>query len=180
MKIPKSKGEMCPEGVHKAVCVYVVDMGTQEPSNPKFSAARKVRVGFELQGIRKKSGDPFLLFQSYTFSSNPKANLMKDLKAWLGIKDKDVDMDELLGKGAMVTVSHSEDGQYANVTNITGLPKGVKLAKPETKPYSLYLDETFDADVYNELPDSFKERIAASPEYDEVAGAPSKPKKRGK
>lgn len=178
-KPPRQVGEMCPEGRHKATCIYVVDLGTQKANNPNWNDARKLRIGFEIAGKQRKDGKPFHIFASYTFSANAKSNLAKDLKEWLSVKDlRNFDLADCLGKGAMLKVTHSEDGKFANVTSIMELPG--KPAKPSVTPYSLFLDETFDEAVYNSLPDSFKEKIASSPEYDEVMGAPRKPKKRGK
>ncbi len=177
-KPPKSKRELAPEGVHKAVCVHVIDLGTQEFSfKGKEMSARKVSVGFELIGKKNAFGEPQVVAQRYTFSNSKKSNLMKDLKAWLGIKDPDFDLDGLQGKPAQVTITHSDDGEYANITNVGGVPKGTKFPKPATPWVSLYLDETFDQDVFDDLPDYFKEKIAASPEYDEV-NAPKKPAKK--
>lgn len=180
-KPPKAKRELAPEGVHKAVCVHVIDLGTQEFTiKGKQTSARKVSVGFELLGKKNGFGEPLVVAQRYTFSNSKKSNLMKDLKGWLGIKDPDFDLDGLKDKPAQVTITHSEDGEYANITNVGGVPKGTKFPKPTNKFVSLYLDETFDKDVFDDLPDYFKEKIASSPEYDEVAG-PAKPKaKKGK
>lgn len=173
---PKAKRELAPEGVYKAVCVHVIDLGTQTFTiKGKEQSSRKVSVGFELLGKKNSFGDPQVLAQRYTFSSSKKSNLSKALKAWLGIKDPDYDLDGLLGKPAQVTITHSEDGEYANITNIGAVPKGTKFPKPATGLTSLYLDESFDKDVFDDLPDYFKEKIASSPEYDEVVA--SKPKK---
>ncbi len=177
-KPPKSKRELAPEGVHKATCVHVIDLGTQTFTiKGKEQSARKVSVGFELLGKKNSFGEPFVVAQRYTFSNSKKSNLMKDLKAWLGIKDPDFDLDGLALKPAQVTITHTDDGEYANITNVGGVPKGTKYPKAANNFTSLYLDETFDRDVFDDLPDYFKEKIAASPEYDEV-NAPKKGKKK--
>lgn len=180
-KIPKAKREMAPEGVHKAVCINVIDLGTQEFTfKGKPQSARKVSIGFELLGKRNKAGEPFVVQQRYTFSNSKKSNLMKDLKGWLGVKDPDFDMDKCLGKSALITIKHDDAGEYANVTNVGGVPDGTKFPKPAKAPVSLYLSaEDFDESTFDSLPDYFKEKIAASPEYDELA-APKKPAKKGK
>ena len=176
-KIPKSKRELAPEGVHKAVCVHVIDLGTQEfQIKGKTQSSRKVSVGFELLGKKRTDGNVHVIATRYTFSNSPKSNLMKDLKAWLGIKTNDFEMDNLLGKGALITVTHTDDGDYANVTNVSGLPDKGKLPKPETPLTSFYLDD-FDKDTFDGLEDYFKEKIAMSPEYDDVAAPKSKTKK---
>ncbi len=180
-KPPKSKRVLAPEGVHKAVCVHVIDLGTQTFTfKGKEQSARKVSVGFELLGKKNSFGEALVVAQKYTFSNSKKSNLMKDLKAWLGIKDPDFDLDGLANKPAQVTITHSDDGEYANITNVGGVPKGTKFPKAENTFTSLYLDDTFEQDVFDDLPDYFKEKIASSPEYDEVSGPKKKPAKKTK
>jgi hypothetical protein len=169
-KPPKAVRELAPQGVHKAVCVEVIDLGTQVSANPKFQDAHKVSVGFEISGKRKKNGEPFVVAQRYTFSANKKSNLSKDLKAWLGIEDvAKYDLIDLLGEGALVTIKHTDGGEYANITNLGGLPSGTKVPAPVSELVSLFLDDTFDVDVFEALPDHFKEKIAVTDEYAEVA-----------
>lgn len=175
-KPPKSKRELAPEGVHKAVCIHVIDLGTQTFTfKGKEQSARKVSVGFELIAKKNSFGEPLVVAQRYTFSNSKKSNLMKDLKAWLGIKDPDFDLVGLELKPAQVTITHSDDGEYANITNVGGVPKGTKFPKPVNQFTSLFLDDTFDQDVFDNLPDYFKEKIAATEEYDQL-NAPKKGK----
>jgi hypothetical protein len=67
----------------------------------------------------------------------------------------------------MVTIEHKETdaGTFANITNVGMVPKGTKLRKYTEPLKSLYLDESFDQEVYDALPDFLKEKIAGSPEY---------------
>jgi hypothetical protein len=185
MKVPKGKErEPAPIGAHNSVACQVIDLGTQEPNDPKFQAARKVQLAFELVDEKTEEGSPFVVYKSYTFSASSKSNLSKDLKAWLGIKEpEDFDLADVLGKPALINIEHKEkkngSGIRADISSITPLPKSMK-AKKGTEPLkALFLDESFDEDTFNDLPDFMKTMIAASPEYAEIIEARQnrKPKK---
>lgn len=182
MKIPVgSARELAPEGVHNAVCIHVVDLGTQEVKDfkdpEKVNKVRKVQLAFQLVEEETESGENVVVYKMYTFTNSPKSNLMKDLKAWIGAKevaDGDFEMDSVLGKACSITIEHktSEKGTFANITNLAGLPKGVKTKKPSEPIYSLYLDE-FDQEVFDGLPEWMRLKIADSPEF-AIATAPKK------
>lgn len=177
--IPKSSSrELAPEGNHNAVCVQVIDLGTQ--SSEQWGDKRKVQLAFELTDEKTSDGKAMVVYRQYTFSASPKGNLMKDLKAWIGKEATgDIDMDILLGRGAAVTVEHNETerGTFANITNIAALMKGMKPKKPTEPLRSLYLDESFDSDAFDALPDFLKEKIMVTKEYEEY-GTPAKPAKK--
>ena len=175
--IPKgSARELAPEGVHNAVCIQVIDLGTQ-PSE-QWGDKRKVQLAFELVEERTTDDKAIVAYRQYTFSASPKGNLMKDLKAWLGAKSVsgEMDMDDLLGKAASVTIEHNETekGTFANITNLGGLAKGAKVKKHTEPLRSLYLDESFDADTFEALPDFLKEKIMVTKEYEEHGAPPKK------
>ena len=175
-KIPQgSRRELAPEGTHNAVCIQVIDLGTQ-PSE-KWGDKRKVQLAWQLVDEETKEGKAVVTYKRYTFSSSPKSSLMIDLKAWMGIKGRDFEMDNCLGKPCLLTIEHSEteNGTYDNVTNLSGLPKGVKVKKHTEPLKSLYLDSEFDKDVFEDLPDFLQAKILATPEYEAVTAA-TKPK----
>ena len=95
---------------------------------------------------------------------------MEDFRLAFGIKDTDIEMDDLLGKACMVTVEHKETdaGIFANVVNVGQLPKGTKAKKATEELKSLDLDETFDQEIFDSLPDFLREKIASSAEYESV------------
>lgn len=162
--------ELAPEGTHSAVCVRILDMGTQ--SHPEWGDKRKLNFAFELLEEQTTEGEPFLVYKSYTASLSNKATLAKDIKSWTGAtinRGDELDLEDLLGKSCLVTVIHSEETKdgaiYANVDTITGVPKGTKVKKATVDLFSLYLDDTFDQKQYDELPDFLKDRISKSPEY---------------
>lgn len=172
-RIPKSSGrELAPEGVHNAVLVQFIDLGTQPSNNPDWEAKRQCQLAFELVDEKTKDGRAIVEYKQYTYSDSTKGNFMKDLKAWLGIKDGNFDMDEALGKPANITVQHkvTEKGTFANITNISAVPaKDAKRVRKPTEPLrSLYLDEAFDEETFAALPQHIQNKIATSPEYVEV------------
>jgi len=111
-----------------------------------------------------------VVYRQYTFTSSPKGSLMKDLRAAFGVKHTDIEMHDLLGRACMVTVEHKETdaGTFANVVAVGMLPKGTKAKKATEDLKSLYLDETFDQEVFDSLPDFLREKIASSEEYESV------------
>jgi len=175
-KIPSgSKRQLAPEGTHNAVCVQVIDLGTQ-PSE-KWGDKRKVQLAFQLVDEETNEGKAIVVYKRYTFSNSPKSNLMIDLKAWQGVKGGDFEMDNCLAKPCLVTIEHSETegGTYDNITNISGVPKGTKVKKHTEPLKSLYLDDEFDKDVFESMPDFLQAKIVATPEY--AALTEEKPKK---
>lgn len=171
MKPPKGKPrELPPEGTHQAILYSIVDVGTQH--NVTFnSKSRKVWFQFELvgPGLKNSEGNPFFMSKEYTFSAKSK-NLLKDLKSWQGVKDKDlsdIEIDAYLGKRAALTIQYTEDEQYANITAIAPLMKGTKELKGTAAMSSFYLDE-YDEDAFKALPQWLQNKIAASDEYPDI------------
>ncbi len=54
----------------------------------------------------------------------------------------------------------------------------MKIGKPEQEMRSLFLDDTFDADVFESLSDKTKEKIMMSPEYEACVTPKKKPAKK--
>lgn len=178
-RIPKSSSrELCPEGAHLAALVNIIDLGTQDGG--EFGPRHKLQMAYELVNEKTSDGKAMVAYKQYTFSSSSKGNLMKDMRAAWGVKDGDVEMDDYLGKYAMITIEHKEtdSGTFANITNVGMIPKGTKLTKLTEPLKSLYLDDTFDQEVYDALPDFLKEKIAGSPEYAAVMTPKLKSKKQ--
>lgn len=182
-KIPAGKPrELAPEGAHQACLCQIIDMGTQPSNDPKYKPTRRVQLGFELTDEKTEEGNKFVQYKTYTFSKHKKSNLAADLKSWLGLKDsqlEDFEMDNALSKNALITIAHktTDNGEYANITNVSALPKSMKVKKGTEPLVSLYLDENFDKAVFDKLPEFLRTKIAASPEYAAIAGATMKEQK---
>lgn len=172
MSKPKSTPRELPEeGYHDAVCKIVADIGTQEPKNEAWNAVKKIILVFEL--VDESSKDK-IVWQSLmlTFTAKSKG-LARTMKSWLGVKNvADYDMANALNKSASIQIEHSQDGNYANIVSVTQA-RG-KVAKGFMKPASVFLDENWDEDDFEAMPDWIKNKIVDSPEYDEVASPKSK------
>lgn len=184
MKPPKGKPrEIPPAGVHQGALIAIIDIGTQPANKPGWSDSRKIFYNFELMGpgLKTEEGNPFFVRAEYTFSEKSK-NLLRDLKAWKGIKDLDFDFDDLLGQVGAVTVVHSEDGQYANFGGLTALMKGVKPLRPTSALTSFYINEEEGLDVtaFNALPEWIRNKIAATEEYTMAVAANENKKNKKK
>lgn len=166
--------EMCPEGSHVAVCYRVIDLGTQDTTY--LGAAKRkhlILISWELPHEPMNDGRPFTISKRYTYSSDPKANLRKDLESWRGQAFTDADLGEfdigrLVGVGCMINVMHAEKGEktYTNVTAIMRLPKGTKAPELFNPRLCLSLsDRPFDYAGFDTLSDGLKDMIRKAPEY---------------
>lgn len=91
-------------------------------------------------------GKPYVVSKRYTASLNEKSNLSKDLAGWVGIVQSGFDIETLIGKSCLVTVTHSEDGKYVNVTGVAKLVEGMEnmkaVASPEAPAWVKKLQES--------------------------------------
>lgn len=181
-KIPQGKQRELPEeGTHNAICVQVIDMGTQKVTyEGKEKSLRQIQLAFQLVDEQTSEGEAMVVYKKFTFSGHSKSALMIALKAWLSVKDPEYDMENVLGKPALITiaVSTNDKGSFANISNIGGVPKGTKVTKASEPFRSLFLnDGEFDEETFKVLPEYLKLKIADSPEYAEVIKPKSKPVK---
>lgn len=168
--------EITPEGVHNAVCVAVIDLGTQESSfQGVVSSKPKILLRWEIDEVMG-DGRRFMIQQRYTASMHEKATLRKHLEAWRGLKFSDDDfkpgkfkLENLLGKGCQIQIVHNEkDGKtYANIAAVMKLAKGQKSLEPEYEPVLFDLDH-YDAEAYAGLSEGMREVIAKSPEFQAI------------
>lgn len=127
--------ELPPPDQYQAVCVDVIDCGTQV-SERWGTAQRKVALVFQLNALNKQ-GRRFEIASKFTLSMNEKAWLRKFLGQWRGRMYSDAEaqagipLDKLCGVNAQVSVGHSEDGKYANIVSVFPLMKGAAKIAPE-------------------------------------------------
>jgi hypothetical protein len=146
-----------PEGVHRAVCYAIYDIGTQEGGN--FGPKRQVVFQWELSDEPMEDGRPFAVSETYSLSMNEKANLRKKLEAWRGksFTDKEArefDVSSMLGKPCQIQIAHKESskgGVFANVTAIMALPKG--MSRPEKVHNELRTYTITDGEIPPNTPD---------------------------
>jgi hypothetical protein len=155
------------EGTHLAVCTLVADVGLQPGS--KLFPDPKIRVflRFEVPSERieyEKDGEltegPAVIYHNWSASMNAKANMRKAIESWRGAKFTDseaeqFDIRKLLGRTCLLQVVHSDDGKYANVSNIMAPPKGTAALKPEG--VTIYFGPDDDA-AYDALPKFLREK----------------------
>lgn len=166
--------ELPPEGSHIAVCYRVVDLGTQRTEyQGQVGQKHKILISWELSDAPMGDGRPFTIGKTYTYSSDPKANLRKDLESWRGAPFREdelgsFDIGRLIGVGCMLGIAHreTERGNYANVTAILRLPKGTKAPDVHNTAICFSLaDRPFSNTVFGMLSERLQETIKRSPEY---------------
>lgn len=175
--VPKTERKLPPAGTHVARLISIVDIGTQPGG--QFDPKRTVRFSWELCNELDTFGDddkerPYVISKNYTLSLGERANLRKDLESWKGkpLTDEEqrgFDETKIVGRPCMVTIIHVSKGEnvYANVTSITGIPKGISV--PEQVNASLIYHVTEGKNnTYAALPEFLQKLIAQSPEFQGV------------
>ncbi len=154
----------------------MIDMGTQttEFAGEK-KKQRKLRLSFELpkkrfdfEGVSK----PLTIHKDLGFTMYSKGNLRAFAESLLGraMQDKEadnLDVETLLGKGALATVLHEKgtDGIVrAKFKGIAPLMEGIDAPAPENKVilYSVYQGAT---QMYHSFPSWLQEKLAMAPEF---------------
>lgn len=164
-----------PQGVFAARCVRIIDLGTQESEYMgEKKKAHKIILAFETSETMTGGdfdGKPFLVTTRYTASLHEKSALRKDLKSWRGRDFTEAELagfhlKNVLKAPAMLNIVHTErNGRtYANIANITPLPKGMSANPPSGDVYFFDLENP-DLDVFEKLSDKTKALIEQSPEW---------------
>ena len=186
----ESKGSFTihPQGSFAAVCVCVIDLGTQTVKSAIYGEKEKrlVRIAFETTELITDEGDykgkPYLAQQQFTVTSSENGLLRPFMESWRGKRygsEGDAiaglsNMDKMLGFPAMLNIVHSEDEKYANIASASPLPKGLEAPKPVMDTIIFSLDKPVWAD-YDKLTDNTKEKIAQSAEYKRLRPDPDAP-----
>ena len=164
--IVKSTGSsnftLIPEGTHVARCCSVVNLGMQDSA---WGAKPKHHIGFEVPSIRVEwikddvnHEGPGIISSRYTSSLHEKAILRQHLESWRGKKFTDKELDgfdllKLLNVPCLISVVHSDDGKYANINAIMGLPPGTTVPDRETPLTGYDPSEPKAAEVLATLPE---------------------------
>jgi hypothetical protein len=135
---PQSSFDPCPEGLHQAVCVDVVDLGMQ---TTPWGDKHKVELRWQAEEVNPKTGRRFELRKRYGLSLHEKAGLRKDLECWRGRKFTEqelegFDLEKLIAANCQLQVIHniSDEGKvYDNVQAI--VPHNPKVAKIAPQDY---------------------------------------------
>ena len=161
-------------GVYVGVCVGVLDLGEQYSENFK-KYSNDVRFIWEIPGetvMVDGEEKPRQLSRTFTISAGKKSNLRKFLSSWNGKAYTDGEFGELelfdqLGKGCQLQVVLSEDGQYNNIDNLMGLPKGMPAPKASS-PFIKWDMDQWDEEAFQALPDWAREKIEKSTQYQKL------------
>ena len=171
--------KIAPAGNHLARLYSCIDLGHQSVIwNGDTKIMHKVVLTWELHGedengekLQTDDKKPLIVSKRYTVSLGDQSTLRKDLESWSGKKmtaedRKNFDMKNLLGKFCMLSVVHSEDGKYANVSGISAVPTALRNSLPDgiNAPVHFWLQE-FGQAKYDALPKYYKEKITESSEW---------------
>ena len=205
MIITGTKNEMeryiVPAGTHPAICVGVIDCGTQHwEYMGEDKQGHKVRLQWELPNEETWTGDDGVehartISTEYTASLHEKSNLRKALVGW---RSRDFTEDELagfdltsvLGKPCMLSIIHktkATGGQYAKVDNVSVLVRGLTLGRsdavvlgpdekgnyPSISPKVSYSIEDGNNDVFKTFPEWIQNILIASEEFQNNGAPPS-------
>jgi len=148
----------CPEGIHPAVCVDVVDLGEMENVFKPGTKQHKCRIVWQVDEVDPENNKRFVVARMYTISLNEKASLRKDLQSWRGRaftqeELKGFDLEKLIGVSCQVSVVHAvKDGKtYGNVDSVVALGKGMERLVPVE--YIRVKDRPADAQQKNDEDD---------------------------
>jgi hypothetical protein len=121
-----------PEGLHRAVCVDVVDLGMVDG---QFGRKHKVMLSWQIEETMD-NGKPFLVSKRYTLSLHKKSALRPDLESWRGkpfseVEAEGFDLEKLLGANAQLNIVHNkvDDATFANISAVVPAAKGAPALK---------------------------------------------------
>jgi len=177
MSKPKSAKVDVEEGSYDMVVKTIADIGTQTMTKygtDEEEEKKQLIVVFELPELSTKA-KPVTLSKWVTNSNNSKSFGFALMKA-CGLNPKTADWDDLLGKGFVGTVEHTESGN-AKIKNPVAPKKGAKIARGFLNTLSVYLDDSYDKEAFEGMPEFIQNAIIKSPEFESLD---TKSKKKGK
>lgn len=184
LKVKRKKANRVPPvsgGSYASACIGIIDIGEQYEKFKDEKQGRycsKVIFLFELLGETVDvDGEqkPRWLSMETTQSLHERAKLYKTLTAWLGrpltedelsLTGSGFDLSQMLGKNCLLSVSLEEkDGdQYNKIIGVMGVPKGLKVGKPESETLLFDIDD-WDEEVFAKLPEWIQKKIEKSTQY---------------
>ena len=186
----KQERKLPEAGATVGVLYSLVDLGHQKTNwDNQEKWTPKVRLTFELpdqtdeyeveeNGKRTTVQKPMVVSNEQTRSLGEKASLRKLLEQWRGqtFTSKELQafsLKNLLGKPAMLTLSHKtrqQGRQYCAIAGASKLPKGMKAPATTTNDQLYYEIEQGEAGQFNDMPEWLQEKIRASKEFATAAG----------
>jgi hypothetical protein len=160
-----------PEDMYDAVCVSIVDLGTQHwewQGNPKFG--QKLHIAWAIANETvdiNGEAKPRIVSKEYTHSFGENANLRKDLEGWRGKKFAKGDKFELkniLGKSCRLLIGVNDKSNWPVVEAIK--PKKFDVQVPTGVSLLFFdLDEWNGGELPSEIPAFVQKKIQASDQY---------------
>jgi hypothetical protein len=170
-----------PAGNHLAICVGVIDLGTQVQKGYQGQAdawVYQIMLQWELCDELMEDGRPYLISRKMRLSLHEMSSLRKLLEAWRGVaftetEAQGFDIRAVLGKPCMLNVTHKPNnsgGVFANVTSASPLPKRVDAPEP-VNPLHYYAIEDGEPEKAG-LPKWLCDLIRKSKEFGGVGPQP--------
>mgnify|MGYP001361919052 FL=1 len=160
-------------GVHKARCVRVIDLGTQQNDyQGQISWKRQVMLIWEVPSETDNKGEPLTISKFYTLSLNEKANLANDLVSWRGrpfteTEKKAFDISKVAGKPCSINVILNQNGK-PKVSTVMPIGKNDDIAQ-QFHPSVVFNITDFQEkkmEVFNQLPEGIRNIILKSKELE--------------
>jgi|TARA_R110002020_G_scaffold19996_2_gene68536 hypothetical protein len=158
-------------GVHKARCVNVIDLGTQENNyENQISFKRQCMIIWEVPAKKNDIGEPLTISKFYTLSLHEKSNLGADLTAWRGrpfteTEKRGFDITNLLGVPCYLNVMEGKNGR-PRIASVMPLPKDEKIDDQFHPDLMFSVDEyqKGNRETYNQLSEGIRNIIMRSKE----------------
>ena len=160
-------------GVHKARCVRVIDLGTQQNDyQGQISWKRQVMLIWEVPSETDNKGEPLTISKFYTLSLNEKANLANDLVSWRGrpfteTEKKAFDISKVAGKPCSINVILNQNGK-PKVSTVMPIGKNDEIAQ-QFHPNMVFSITDFQEkkmEVFNQQPEGIRNIILKSKELE--------------
>lgn len=190
-------------GLQAARCVAIIDLGKHEAvfngkpiinqkTGKQNDPAIHIMVLFELTKYmttytEEQGPVPYIIQQQYTFSAGAKAKLPDVLKSWASMpkRPEKIDLKPFVGKLALLTIEHSEDGKHANIGSKGRAVNPWQKEFPITKAHFFYTPPKekgqpaqqngiffelakFDPIIFEQFPPYTKQKISESLEWPSI------------
>lgn len=145
-------------GSHPAVCVAVIDLGTQEAFRGKGEATEmkhQVYFAYEIPGVAGYGAGCLVLGRAFNFTLHEKSTMREYVEACRGKKlndDEEVDFKRMLGANCLLKIEINDNG-YPKLEGALPLVKGMEKKKASRTPYYWDLDQLKDGADLPAFPD---------------------------
>lgn len=166
-----------PAGLHRARCVQIVDLGTQQDTyQGKVRPRHVVKFTWEFPTLLRvfnpeKGEQPFFIQQTYTCSIGKNSTLREVLEEWRGKQFteeelKGFELKKVLGAPCQILITHVEqDGTVRARVKSIGKQDAASPCPPAISPLIYYEVEMGQNDVFKSLPDFMQEDIKKCEEW---------------